>query len=67
MAAREQRDFLRRPADEQQDFLTQTWCDQCMEADLGMTDPQEYKEQGIVFIEGKCTKCGQAVITEIED
>lgn len=61
------RNFFDRPAEEQQAFLTQTWCDQCMEADLGMTDPVEYENEGVVVIEGKCKKCGESVVTELTD
>lgn len=61
------RDFSKRSADEQRAFLEQTWCDQCMEADLGMTDPVEYEDEGLVVIEGKCKRCGGPVVTELTD
>jgi formylmethanofuran dehydrogenase subunit E len=63
--ARITRDFFSRSADEQQDFLTQTWCNKCQEADLGMTDPVEYEEGEKVLIEGKCSRCGEVVTTEL--
>ncbi|AEF54309.1 hypothetical protein [Marinomonas posidonica] len=59
------RDFSARPLEEQQDFMTQTWCNQCMEVDLGMTDPQEFESQGRIWIEGNCVKCGEKTVTEI--
>lgn len=60
-----QRDFSARSEEEQQDFLSQTWCNQCMEMDLGMTEPQEFESEGRIWIEGKCKRCGSSVITEI--
>ncbi len=65
--SREDRDFNLRPEEEQQAFLDQTWCNECMEVDLGMKNPKEYEENGRVFIEGECLKCGSAVVTEIVD
>ncbi|MEL0612832.1 hypothetical protein [Marinomonas arenicola] len=58
-------DFFARPADEQQDFLRQTWCNECMEMDLGMTSPVEYHDKDKVWIEGECVKCSAKVVTEI--
>lgn len=65
--SRTERDFSQRSEEDQQAFLTQTWCDQCMEADLGMVEPEEYEEDGIVVIAGKCKKCGEVVATELTD
>ncbi|MCO4785819.1 hypothetical protein [Marinomonas atlantica] len=59
------KDFFARPAEERQDFLQQTWCNQCMEMDLGMKNPQEYKAGERTWIEGDCVKCGTKIITEI--
>ncbi|MDH2434916.1 hypothetical protein WH50_11255 [Pokkaliibacter plantistimulans] len=67
MTKRVARDFYARDAEEQQAFLTQTWCNNCLEVDLGMTDPVEYEENGIVFVEGHCARCGTVVVTEIDD
>ncbi|MFB9885622.1 hypothetical protein [Balneatrix alpica] len=61
------RDFSKRSQDDQQAFLQQTWCNTCMEMDLGMTEPQEYELEGRIYVEGKCVKCGSSVITEIEE
>ncbi|MHA7879474.1 MAG: hypothetical protein ACX931_06775 [Saccharospirillum sp.] len=58
-------DFSRRPTDEQQDFLTHTWCNQCQQVDLGMDKPQEYQLKGRHFIEGHCRVCGALVTTEL--
>ena len=61
------RDFFARDAEEQQSFITETWCDHCKELNLGMKNPREYELYGIVFIEGDCNKCGQPVLTEITE
>ncbi len=65
--SREMRDFYQRSEPEQRAFLTQTWCGQCMQADLGMKEPREYAQDSAVYIEGKCLKCGQPVITKLTD
>lgn len=62
-----ERDFYQRDAEEQQAFLENTWCNRCMAMDLGMKEPNEYEKGGIVYIEGKCVKCGDTVTTEIAD
>ncbi len=62
---KQKRDFYQRDEEEQASFLEQTWCNNCQEVDLGMTEPQEYESDGIVIIEGKCKKCGETVVTEI--
>jgi len=62
-----ERDFSKRPPEEQEAFLTQTWCNNCMQMDLGMKDPKEYELNGTVLIEGKCKKCGETIVTEIAD
>ena len=62
-----ERDFYARNKDDQDAFLSQTWCNTCMEVDLGMKEPQEYELNGVVYIEGKCAKCGDLVTTEIAD
>lgn len=62
-----ERDFYARDEEDQQAFLSQTWCNNCMEADLGMVEPQEYELNGVVYVEGKCAKCGEPIVTEIAD
>jgi len=61
------RDFLARDPEEQALFLSETWCDNCQQLNLGMRDPVEYELHGIVFIEGRCCRCGEAVLTELTD
>ncbi|TXR53360.1 hypothetical protein [Reinekea thalattae] len=61
------RDFSARSAEEQQAFLENTWCNQCQQVDLGMVEPIEYEFLGRIFIEGKCSVCGEPSITEVVD
>ena len=60
-----ERDFFARSEEEQKDFLSQTWCNTCMEVDLGMKNPKEYESESRVWIEGQCVKCNEVTITEI--
>lgn len=60
-----ERDFFARNEEEQKDFLSQTWCNTCMEVDLGMKNPKEYESESRVWIEGQCVKCNEVTITEI--
>lgn len=62
---RVERDFSQRSIEEQQDFLSQTWCNTCMEVDLGMKNAKEYESESRIWIEGECLKCGEITITEI--
>lgn len=62
-----ERCFLDRPEDEQQAFLTYTWCNTCMEADLGMKAVKEYQTGDKIWLEGNCLKCNDKVITEIDE
>jgi len=59
------RDFFARNPLEQSTLLEETWCASCQEADLGMEDPQEYEEAGLVFVIGRCVKCGGVVQSEL--
>lgn len=67
MSERIERDFSARDEDEQKAFLEQTWCDGCMEVNLGMGEPVEYELNDTVFIEGKCNRCGQSILTELTE
>jgi hypothetical protein len=62
-----EKDFFRRDQEDQQAFLQYTWCQKCMEVDLGMVEPCEYELGETTFIEGKCKKCGETVVTELQD
>ena len=65
--ARIPRSFADRSEVERFLFLQDTWCEHCDAADLGLVDPQEYEEDGRIFIEGRCRKCGQRVVSQIEE
>lgn len=60
-------DFTQRSCEEQALLLKHTWCDACQQADLGMTQPHEYEQYGLRFVEGLCKACGEAVYTELSD
>ena len=59
------RDFSKRDAVEQKAILEDTWCDVCKEADLGMTHPVEFEENGQIMVEGLCARCGTAIRTTL--
>ncbi|MEJ2045142.1 MAG: hypothetical protein P8X74_15690 [Reinekea sp.] len=61
------RDFHDRDPEEQAAFLENTWCNHCQEVDLGMVDPIEYEFLGRIFIEGKCARCGEITVTEVDE
>lgn len=63
--ARIERNFGGRDAQEQRWLVDNTWCDFCAEADLGLTDPVEYAENGQIFVEGKCARCGRPVVSSV--
>lgn len=62
---RKPRQFSDRPEQERAWFIQETWCEKCNKPDLGLTDPQEYEEEGRIFVEGKCRVCGTRVVSEI--
>ena len=64
---RQERDFSARSVDEQKAFLEQTWCDECQQANLGMSNQREYLFKGIIFVEGDCNGCGHPVLTELTE
>jgi hypothetical protein len=64
---RSERNFLAREGVEQKWILENTWCDTCSKADLGMTSPQEYEEDGRIYVEGNCRICGRQVRSEITE
>ena len=65
--ARIERKFSTRNAEEKRWFASNTWCDCCAKADLGLTDPIEYEEDGKIFIEGKCIHCGHRVVSSVSE
>ena len=62
-----ERAFLARSEEEQKDFLKYTWCNSCLEVDLGMQNAKEFQADNKVWIEGDCLKCGDKVVTEIDE
>lgn len=65
--ARTERNFSDRDDQEQRWLVESTWCDSCAKADLGLTDPVEYAKDGQIFVEGKCVRCGQRVVSSINE
>ena len=61
------RDFWSRPPQEQQFMIENTWCERCAAADLGLTDPVEFEEGGVRYLEGACRRCGERVVSEIHE
>jgi hypothetical protein len=59
--------FEERTEEDKEAFLTQTWCNACQAADLGMVEPKEYELNGAIIVEGKCKKCGEVSLTEVAD
>ena len=62
-----ERNFEDRTPEAQEAFLTQTWCNACQAADLGMVEPKEYLLNDAIIVEGKCKKCGEVSLTEVAD
>jgi len=58
-------DFLSRPERERDIFTQTTWCDSCSFGNLGMFEPVEYMLGEKKYVEGKCTRCGSIVVSEI--
>ena len=63
--SRIERDFFRRTADEQTWMLQNTWCDECAEADIGMSSPREYNEDGTIYVEGQCNRCKRTIRSSV--
>jgi hypothetical protein len=61
------RDFYARSASEQRWFTQNTWCEACHEADLGLNNPVEYEEVGVVYVSGNCRKCDGAVTSVVSE
>ncbi len=61
------KDVFSRSPTERTWMLENTWCDTCAAADIGMTEPLEYQENGLLYVEGKCFKCGNRVESQISE
>jgi hypothetical protein len=64
---RRRRDFYCRDSSERVWMLESTWCEDCRLPDLGIDDPTEFEEDGLVYIEGRCRICGCRLTSEIVD
>ena len=64
---RVERDFFSRESAEQEWMLENTWCDTCRETDIGISSPLEYEEDGVIYIEGQCCRCGQTVRSSVHE
>ena len=67
MTNRKNLDFNCLPEFEKHWFLTETWCDLCNAADLGIKDPALYIENGTKFVSGKCIVCKTLCISSITE
>jgi hypothetical protein len=65
LMTRKPRNLEARDHFEQEWLIENTWCEYCEAADLGIDKPFEYEEDGHVFIEGICRRCGRTVKSEI--
>lgn len=59
--------FYRRDDAERMWMQENTWCHRCRLPDLGIDDPEEFEEDGQVFIEGRCRICRNTLRSEIVD
>lgn len=63
--AKQIKDFSRRPVEERATLVSVSWCDVCEKEDLGIHQPVEYEENGKLYIEGCCPRCGGPVLSEV--
>jgi len=61
------RDFFKRSLTERVWMIENTWCDTCAAADIGMKEPLEYEENGLLYVEDKCLTCGKRVESQISE
>ncbi|MCH7959835.1 MAG: hypothetical protein IID08_06880 [Candidatus Hydrogenedentes bacterium] len=61
------RKFNLRDEDEQEQLVADVWCPVCEDSDLGVDGPKEFEANGIIFLEGKCARCGSDVVSAIYD
>jgi hypothetical protein len=64
---RNQRNYFLRTTEERKWIESNTWCNICDKADIGMNEVVEIEEDGEIFVEGKCLLCGQTVHSTIEE
>ncbi len=61
------RNFYRRDGAERNWMIESTWCGRCRLPDLGIDDPCEFEEDGVVYLEGQCRICGGTLTSEVVD
>lgn len=61
------RDFFQRDRAERSWMIENTWCGGCRLPDLGIDDPNEFEEDGLVYIEGRCRVCRALLTSEVVD
>lgn len=61
------RNFYERSLEEQALLLKHTWCDQCQAQDIGMVEPEEYELSEGLFLQGRCLRCANPVLTELTE
>jgi hypothetical protein len=61
------RNFFLRDSSERSWIIENTWCGGCLLPDLGIDDPNEFEEDGLVFIEGRCRICRVTLMSEVVD
>ena len=61
------RNYLLRTPENRKWLESNTWCDFCNKADIGMKDVVEFEENGVIFVKGNCLRCGQSIHSTIED
>ncbi len=52
---------------EQQALVRDTWCEACSKPDLGLVDPVEYEEHGVIYVAGNCSICRAPVTTFVSE
>ena len=65
--SRVNRNFYRRDGAERDWMQESTWCNRCRLPDLGIDDPEEFEEDGRVYVEGRCRICRQTLTSEVVD
>jgi len=57
--------FLEREEEERERIIAEAWCNKCQDFNLGLDEPCQYEGNGMLILEGKCTECGNTVVSEI--
>jgi len=59
------RNFKNRSQEEQESFVSISWCDSCHASGLGMLNPVEFELNGKVYLRGECSRCKNNILSEI--